>query len=109
MGINVKVFDNSITTELGKLLDTTYYCLVIAWHGEMKELCDKYNLNFEEVVTDFNETYNKKHSEFGKKNVIRPTLYAPDKKIGGHCVISNARVLEKYFNSKALELIFKYS
>jgi UDP-N-acetyl-D-mannosaminuronate dehydrogenase len=106
--IKVKVLDKSLTTEFGKLLDTTYYGLTIAWHGEVKGLCDKYNLNFDEVSTDFNKTYNEGYNELGKTNVIRPVLFAPDKKIGGHCVISNTKLLEKYFDSKAFDLILEY-
>ncbi|MDO8663400.1 MAG: hypothetical protein Q7K28_00980, partial [Candidatus Wildermuthbacteria bacterium] len=33
LGIKTKVFYPSIATEIGKLLDTTYYGLCIAWHG----------------------------------------------------------------------------
>ena len=46
LGISVKVLSNSKTTELGKLLSTTYYGIVIAWHGEMKKLCDKLGIDF---------------------------------------------------------------
>lgn len=108
--INVKVFDKSLTTELGKLLDTTYYGLTIAWHGEMKKLCEKHKTNFEEVVTNFNKTYNKGYKKLGKDNVVRPILFPPENnKIGGHCIIQNAKILRNYFDSKALDLIFKYS
>src|SRR3989344_9664116 len=58
LGIKTKVFYPSATTEIGKLLDTTYYGLIIAWHGEMKKICDKFNVNFEEAAADFNKTYN---------------------------------------------------
>src|SRR3989338_8086384 len=45
LGITTKIFVPSVTTEVGKLLDTTYYGLAIAWHGEMKKLCDKLGVN----------------------------------------------------------------
>ncbi len=110
LGLKVKVLENSLTTELGKLLDTTYYGLLIAWHGEMKELCDEKNVNFEEVATEFNKTYNEGYKQLGMENVIRPVLYPPKKnKIGGHCIISNARILNEIFDSEALDLILKYS
>jgi hypothetical protein len=110
LGISVKVFNKSITTELGKLLDTTYYGVAIAWHGEMKKMCDKYGANFEEVSTDFNKTYNEGYKKLGKDNVIRPVLFPPaDNKIGGHCVVPNAKILSKYFDSKALDLVLEYS
>ncbi|MDP2967302.1 MAG: hypothetical protein Q8N87_02740 [bacterium] len=108
LGIKTKVFYPSTTTEIGKLLDTSYYGLVIAWHGEMKRLCDKYKINFEEAVTDFNNTYNQGYKKLGKSNVIRPVLYPPKSGITGRCVVSNTEILNKYFKSKAIDLILKY-
>ncbi|MFH1713987.1 MAG: hypothetical protein ABH831_00055 [Candidatus Nealsonbacteria bacterium] len=106
--IRTKVFMPSVTTEIGKLLDTSYYGLVIAWHAEMKKLCDKYRIDFEKAVTDFNQTYNEGYKKLGKKNVIRPVLYPPKKGISGHCIIPNVKILNKYFKSKALDLIIEY-
>ena len=108
LGIKTRVFMPSITTEIGKLLDTSYYGLVIAWHAEMKKLCDKYRIDFEKAVTDFNQTYNEGYKKLGKKNVIRPVLYPPGGGIGGHCIVPNTEILEKYFKSQALELIIKH-
>jgi len=108
LGIKTKVFYPSVTTEIGKLLDTSYYGLCIAWHGEMKEICDKFGVNFEEAVADFNKTYNEGYIKLGKKNVIRPILYPPERGIGGHCVVPNAEILSKIFKSKALDLILQY-
>ncbi len=108
LGIKTKVFYPSVVTEIGKLLDTSYYGLVIAWHGEMKKICDKYGINFENAVTDFNTTYNEGYKKLGLKNVIRPVLYPPKEGIGGHCICANAEILKKYFKSKALDLILKY-
>ncbi len=108
LGMKVKVFFPSITAELGKLFSTSYYGLCIAWHGEMKEMCDKAGVDFEKAVTDFNETYNKGYAELGKKNVVRPVLYPPKKGISGHCITSNAQILKKYSNSPGLNFILKY-
>ena len=108
LGIKTKVFMPSITTEIGKLLDTSYYGLCIAWHGEMKKLCNKYGIDFEKAVTDFNQTYNEGYKKLGKPNVVRPVLYPPKGEIGGHCVIENAEILKKHFNNQALDLILKY-
>lgn len=106
--IKTKVFYPSVTTEIGKLLDTTYYGVCIAWHGEMKKLCDKYGVDFENAVTDFNRTYKDGYSRFGRPNVIRPILTPPKEGIGGHCVIPNADILKKYFKSEGIDLVLKY-
>ncbi len=108
IGISTKLFFPSTTTELGKILDTTYYGVCIAWHKDMKKICDKFGVNFDEAVTDFNKTYNKAYPKLGKKNVVRPVLAVDDKPIGGHCVVPNAKILKKYYKSEAIDLILKY-
>ena len=59
-----------------------------------KKLCDEYNLDFMEVMTKYNNTYNEGYTKLGKPNVVRPVLYPTDK-IGGHCVIPNAKLLPR--------------
>jgi len=108
LGIKTKVFEPSITTEIGKLFDTTYYGLCIAWHGEMKKICDAQGIDFNEAVTDFNKTYNEGYKKLGKYNFIRPVLYSPKEGIGGHCIISNAELLKKYQKSKAIGFLLIY-
>ena len=108
LGIETKVFQPSIVTELGKLFSTSYYGLCIAWHGEMKKICEKAGIDFEKAVTDFNKTYNQGYTKLGKKNVVRPVLYPPKKGIGKHCIVPNTEVLKKYFKSRALDLILEY-
>ena len=109
LGIEPKAFGPSIITELGKILDTTYYGLCIAWHGEMKKVCDDLKVDFNQAVTHFNETYNEGYTKLDMKNVVRPVLYPPkENKIGGHCIIPNAEILKQYLNSEALDLILKY-
>lgn len=108
LGIKSKIFYPSAATEIGKLLSTSYYGLCIAWHGEMKEICDKHRVNFKDVVSDFNKTYNQGYKLLGRDNVIRPVLLPPDDFIGGHCIVKNAEILNKFYKSKALDLILKY-
>jgi glutaredoxin len=108
LGIKTKVFYPATTTEIGKILDTTYYGVIIAWHKEMKKMCNKLGVDFENSVTDFNNTYNEGYTKLGKKNVIRPVLFVDEKPIGGHCVVPNAEILKKYVKSEALDLILKY-
>lgn len=105
LGIKTEVFVPSITTELGKLFDTTYYALCIVWHGEMKEICDKFGVDFEKAVTDFNQTYNEGYAKLGKKNVIRPVLYPPQLGKPKHCIVPNARILNRYYKTPIFKLI----
>lgn len=107
LGIKTKVFFPSITTELGKILDTTYYGICIAWHGEMKEICDKFGVNFEDVVTEFNRTYNEGYTKLGKKQFVRPVLYPPQNGKPKHCIVPNAAILNEYYQSPVFELLLK--
>ncbi|MDO8470740.1 MAG: hypothetical protein Q7S63_02065 [bacterium] len=109
LGMKTKLVFPSSATEIGKLLDTTYYGLCIAWHGEMKKICDKLGVDFEDAVVDFNTTYNQGYVTLGKPNVVRPVLYAPEGFIGGHCVIPNAEILSSQYQSKALDLVLQYA
>jgi len=108
LGIKVKLFSPSITTEIGKLLDTTYYGICIAWHGEMKRICDKAGVKFEDAITDFNITYNEGYSKLGKKNVVRPVLTPPIGGITGHCIIPNAEYINKYCKTKGVDMLLSY-
>ena len=107
LGMTVKDLDAK-TTEMGKLLSTSYYGLLIAWHGEMEKMCDHWGLIYENVVTDFNETYNEGYIKMGRTDVVRPTLTPPEEGIGGHCIIPNAEILALLHDSKALDLILEY-
>jgi len=100
--------DKPETTELAKLLDTTYYGVCIAFHKEVKELCDRFDLNFEEVMTRYNETYNQGYPKLGKSNVVRLVLKDMPGPIGGHCVVPNAEILSKIWKSPVLDLILKH-
>ena len=108
LGMKTKVFTPATTTELGKLLDTTYYGLCIAFHGEMKHMCDRLHLDFDSAVTAFNSSYNQGYTKLGMPQVNRPVLQFPNPVIGGHCIIPNVQLLKKEFKSKAFDLILEY-
>jgi len=96
--------ESSDASELGKLLSTAYYGVCLEWHREMKRICDTLHVDFAAAVTTVNQVYNEGYRKF-KPNVIRPVLTPPEGPIGGHCVVSNARVLEQKVDSKFLKFI----
>jgi UDP-N-acetyl-D-mannosaminuronate dehydrogenase len=107
LGVVSHVCKNSKTTEYAKLLDTTYYGVCIAFHAEVAEVCENENIDFDEVMTLYNKSYNDGYTKLDKVNVIRPVLYKT-KKIGGHCVTPNANILKDYMDSKSIQLVLKY-
>ena len=80
-------------SELAKLLSTTYYGFNILFAKQVKLLCKKYELDFDEVYKYPNEIYNKGYKKLGMEHVIRPILYSPKGKISGHCVSENFELL----------------
>lgn len=101
--IRTVMLHKSATSELLKLLDTTYYGVCIAFHAYAEKLCEKEGVNFDMVMTEANLTYNAGYLELGKRNVNRPVLTPPEGgKIGGHCVIPNAEILEGLYGQDPL-------
>lgn len=110
LGITAIVLHKTESSELLKLLDTTYYGVAIAFHAYAKKLCDQTGVNFDMVMTEANKSYNEGYTELGKTNVIRPVLFPPEgDKIGGHCVIPNAEILKDLYGDDAiLETILRH-
>lgn len=110
LGITTQMVHDSRHTELGKLRDTTYYGLAIAYHAYTDRLCDSLGLDFKHVANDWDYTYNLGYKQLGKENVIRPVLYPPeDGKIGGHCIIPNAKTLKDQFgDDEILEAVIRH-
>ena len=108
LGIKHHAIKSSEASELAKLTSTTYYGLCIAWHGEMKKICESAGISFDEAVTTFNKTYNEGYKALDKPEVIRPVLYPPEGVIGGHCILPNVEILKRHSSSSAYELIEQY-
>lgn len=96
LGLKVKMFDNSLTTELAKIMCTTYYGWNIIFEKELYKLCQKIGANFDQAYTTWNSEYNKGFSKLGMKYVVRPVLKHVDGPIGGHCVVPNCEILNKH-------------
>jgi len=82
-----------VNTELGKILSTSYYGWCIMFAKQCKKLCDKFGADYEDVYTRFNETYDEGYTNLDKKHFVRPVLYPPKGKVGGHCVSQNYALL----------------
>ena len=105
LDVETEVYESSCTTEVAKLLDTSYYGVCIAWHDYARKLCQKWGVDFNEAQSHYNMTYNHGYTELNKSHVVRPTLVPPEGNIGGHCVVPNAELLREELDSKLLEAI----
>lgn len=93
-GLKVMLFDQSESTELGKLLETEYYRACIEFTQRAKELTKKHQVPFHEAYTLFNTTYNEGYQLLGHPEYTRPILQPMAGPIGGHCVMPNSRLIE---------------
>jgi hypothetical protein len=106
IGIKYKSYASFEATETAKLLCTTYYGLCITWHEYMKKVCDENDIDFS-LIKEWNKDYNEGYKKFNLEKYNRPILNPPEGKIGGHCVIPNAKLLNKLFPSSLIKEILK--
>jgi UDP-N-acetyl-D-mannosaminuronate dehydrogenase len=93
VGMKTKIFSSPEVTELAKLTATTYFALQIAWAQEVERYCDKLSLDYDEVVSIYEEI-----------NYLPPVRYFPGV-IGGHCLMPNIEILKTVQNSNILDAI----
>jgi UDP-N-acetyl-D-mannosaminuronate dehydrogenase len=108
-GLNVETFEDAKVTELGKILSTTRYGLNILFAAEEEALCKRFGLKFEEVVLGYQKMYNEGYKKLGEERFVQQTLTPPVGKIGGHCVVPNAKLLEEISESELIKLLAKFN
>ncbi|MCK4477927.1 GDP-mannose dehydrogenase [Candidatus Bathyarchaeota archaeon] len=84
-------------TELAKLFETTYRAWMIVCFQEMHRISRHFGADFDEVVDFLEDTH--------RVRFDRPIMF-PDV-IGGHCLIPNAELLLKSYDSVFLRLILE--
>ncbi len=92
---NVKVMVDTKSTELAKLVSTTWYGVNIAYMQEVERWCKKHNVKFEDVLTKFNiDGYFDPDHTMPRPHKMFPGV------IGGHCVMQNLELLLEEGNSR---------
>ena len=92
-GLKAEIFANPESLELAKLLETTYFGLLIAWAQEMNRFAGAVDADYEEMSRFFSEI------GYLPRVMFQPGI------IGGHCVMPNIRLLEQRFESPFLTAI----
>jgi len=93
VGMKAELLSSPEASELAKLSETTYFGLLIAWAQEVERYCDHLSLNYDEVVSIFEEI-----------TFFPPVKYFPGI-IGGHCVMPNIEILSRLGHSEFLHAI----
>jgi hypothetical protein len=92
-GFRTRILSSPETTELGKLGETTYFGIMIAWAQEVERYCDRVGTDYNEVVSLYDEI-----------TFFPAAKYFPGV-IGGHCVMPNIEILSKIDRSPLLAAI----
>ena len=93
IGMKTRLLTSPEATEIAKLTETTYFGLLIAWAQEVERYCMKLGVNYDEVVSFYDEI-----------KFFPPVKYLPGV-IGGHCVMPNIAILRQQFPSSLLDAI----
>ncbi len=100
------VYPDSRHTEFLKLRSTAYYGHCIEFARYSKEVADKIGLVYDNII-EYDNNYNDLVLARGTPKHMRPVLTPPKGDIGGHCVVPNARLLDKQFPNDLLKQIYK--
>lgn len=93
VGMTTKILSSPEAVELAKLTETTYFGILIAWAQEIERYSDKFSVDYDEIVSFYDEIGYLPHVRFF------PGV------IGGHCVMPNIEILKTVFDSSILDAI----
>jgi UDP-N-acetyl-D-mannosaminuronate dehydrogenase len=79
--------------ELAKLLETTYFGVLVAWAQEMDRFTDAVDANYWETIAFFEEI-----------DFLPPVAFQPGY-IGGHCIMPNLDLLEQVRGSQFIDVM----
>lgn len=103
-GLKVQICDKSETTELAKILSTTNRGIEVEIAKETKRLCSKYKVPYSEVYMLWTRYHNEGYRKLGDPDHVRAILQPIMKKLGGHCIASNAKLLDSWLTNLIREL-----
>jgi UDP-N-acetyl-D-mannosaminuronate dehydrogenase len=92
-GFKTRILSSPEATELGKLTETTYFGMMIAWAQEVERYCDRVGTDYNEVISLYDEV------TFFPRVKYFPGI------IGGHCVMPNIGILCEISHSPLLKAI----
>lgn len=92
-GLKSETISKPEALELSKLLETTYFGLLIAWAQEMNRFAETVGADYLEVG-----------KFFGEIGYLPNVLFQPGV-IGGHCVMPNIALLQQRFQSGFLDAV----
>lgn len=104
LGLNAHFVPSSDFTEFLKLRSTSKFGINLAWTEYEAKVAEDLGMDFR-LIKEFDIDYNKLYHNIGMDWAQRYILDPPNGKIGGHCVVPNAELLNEQYPSVLLEMI----
>lgn len=100
----IRTMGSARFTEFLKLRSTSKYGINLAWTDYEKSVADELGMDFQ-ALKNFDEDYTALYYKMGMPEYARYILDPPNGVIGGHCIVSNAEILNEQYPSSMLEEI----
>lgn len=100
----VRALPSADYTEWLKLRSTAKYGINIVWSDYENKVSKEIGMDYS-AIRQFDMDYNELYENLGLKDFKRYILNPPKGKIGGHCLVPNAKMLNEQFPNKWLEEI----
>lgn len=101
-----KVVDSSDYTEFVKIRSTAKYGINLVFTDYEASIAKDIGMDFE-ILKDYDRDYNKLYHNLRMDWAQRYILDPPGGKIGGHCVVPNAKLLDENYPSELLKMILE--
>lgn len=92
-------------TEWLKLRSTTTFGVFIEWARYSARVSESIEMPYC-LCNEWDDWYNHLYADhFEQTQYLRPRLYAPEGKVGGHCVTPNARILTEQYPDPLVDIV----
>jgi len=102
--VSVRKLPSANFTEWLKLRSTSKYGINLVWTQYEAEVSKKLGMDFS-AVRQFDMDYNQLYRNLGMPEYQRYILDPPKGKIGGHCIVPNAELLNEDYPDDMLDMI----
>lgn len=108
LGLHTRTTNNSDHTEALKLLSTSEYGINLVFANYKGQVADVIGMDHE-VLKEWNRSYNRLYKNLGLDDKFQKfVLDSPNFKIGGHCIVPNAEILNSQEPHPMLEMIGRF-
>lgn len=113
-GIRCRSHQQAVTTELAHQLINIDYAVALAFADEKARICRQFGVDYVEAVMTYTMSHNDGFTQLDHRSKCRPILTPPNGRIGGHCLVQNAKMLAPILrdagvSAPLVEMIEKYN